>query len=144
MGTQWCIERPDSAFGMSPSVASSSSLSPDVFIMIGWGVTMNFTPLWKCILGAYCITVCHVSSLSIWAHLLLCFLGSVRAGGWGGVGHRSTVLNSLMQFSNATYSFHVSLESFTCEIAKACLAWATRHSRGRVTPKRQMWEGERN
>lgn len=34
----------------------------------------------------------------------------------GGGGHRSTVLNSLMQFNNATYSFHVSLGSFTCEI----------------------------
>lgn len=76
----------------------------------------EFLPFVK---SAYCImsrlVTEHLSTFT-----LLCFLGS-RVGGAGCL-NISTVLNSLMQFSNATYSFHVSLEAFTCEIAKACLA----------------------
>lgn len=56
----------------------------------------------------------------------------------------SSVLNSLMQFNNPTYSFHVSLGSFRCEIAEAGLAFVTQYSRDTVAVKRQMWEGERN
>lgn len=132
-------ERPDSPLSMAPVVASSPSLSPDVCLSSSDRASWGIFPLSGNASSAR-VALCHVSSLSIWAHLLLCFLGS---RGWGG-GHRSTVLNSLMQFNNAMYSFHVSLESVTCEIAKACLGWATRRSRGRVTSKRQMWEGERD
>lgn len=46
------------------------------------------------------------------------------AGGRGEAGsHRSIVSESLMQFSNATYSCHVSLKTLACEIAKARLGW---------------------
>lgn len=60
------------------------------------------------------IELCSVSSLSPTAVLF----SWVREGG---MTCHSTVLSSLMQFSNATYSVHVSLGSFTCEIVKARL-----------------------
>ena len=116
------------------------SLSPEVFIVIVSSLAMTFSPLCENAPSVR-ITSCHISSLNIWVRLLLCFLWN--EGGWWG-GRISTVLNSLMQFNNATYSFHVSLGSSTCEIAEACPARATRRSSGGVTPKRQMWEGERN
>lgn len=132
------LERPDGPFSVAPVVASCLSLSSKVFILFAEGPVMKFSPLWKCILCAYCI-MSHLISEHLITSTALFSLE--EGGGWG---HRSTVLNSLMQFNNATYSFHVSLGSFTCEITEPCLAWLTQRSRGRVTPKRQMWEGERN
>lgn len=66
----------------------------------------------QCIL--HYVTAEHLSTYTV--------LFSWVWGKWGGglwCLHISPVLNSLMQFSNATYSFHVSLEAFTCEIATA-------------------------
>lgn len=40
-------ERPGSPFGVTPVVVSSSSPSPDVFIMIGRGLMMNFSAFLK-------------------------------------------------------------------------------------------------
>lgn len=51
-------------------------------------------------------------------------------------GEISTLLKSLMQFNNATYSFHVSLGPFTCEIAEAGLALM------RATPQQRHGHSE--
>ena len=145
-----------SKFKINRDIVIDDPERPLLAWLLLWNQVLSLPPVYHDLMGPhddflpFCeivssvrVALCHVSSLSIWSHLPLCFLGNGGGEGRGG-GHGSTVLNSLMQFSNATYSFHVSLESFTCEIAKPCLAWATRHSRARVTPKRQMWEGERN
>lgn len=129
------LERPDGSFSVTPVVASYLSLFQGVYPLCRGACNEIFL-----FVKMHPLCILHYVTSHQWAFdHIYCFVFSGRRGG-----HRSTVLNSLMQFNNATYSFHVSLGSFTCEITEPCLAWLTQRSRGRVTPKRQMWEGERN
>lgn len=77
-------------------------------IRISWGLVLK--PSHSVSASSARISSRHDLSLSIWARLLPVFLGLRGASVSPCVCTYPPVLNPLMQFSNATYSFHVSLE----------------------------------